>query len=210
MKVKYIKSIEDSWLTTGQEYIVYAVSAYDDCVNYCLCIDGNIGWCPFYDFEITDPRPSRFWILNVTWKVHTRVLTNIHVSYVKDLIDCVKSFFGKKTCPSTETRLVADSCLSFKEFANEDFYERFIDGGEEEEEIFYRYQQAMELEFPNPSVLEKADVGDRDWLICPFCIDAWEHSDTTFAMVVCPKCEKVMHNPRYDDGFYQLPIRWNP
>jgi len=60
----------------------------------------------------------------------------------------------------------------------------------------------MDLEFPNPNVNLVATIGDDRWLICTSCLDAWESQVQDLAMVICPKCKQVMHNPRYKD---QLP-----
>ena len=57
----------------------------------------------------------------------------------------------------------------------------------------------MDLEFPDPLIQDKATIADDQWLMCPFCIDAWEDSDKTMAQVVCPKCFRKMQNPRYND-----------
>jgi uncharacterized CHY-type Zn-finger protein len=54
----------------------------------------------------------------------------------------------------------------------------------------------MNLEFPDPSIVESAQIGDDEWLICPKCIDAWK-STTRDALVICPNCKKMFINPRY-------------
>jgi hypothetical protein len=50
---------------------------------------------------------------------------------------------------------------------------------------------------PNSEVKEIAQIGDEKWLMCLSCIDAWEDSDARNAMVICPNCKIVQHNPRY-------------
>lgn len=35
----------------------------------------------------------------------------------------------------------------------------------------------MDLEFSDPSITEVAEIGDKDGLICPKCIDAWKWDD---------------------------------
>ena len=52
------------------------------------------------------------------------------------------------------------------------------------------------LMIPDPKIEEIAIEGNSKWLICPSCNDAWE-SISSKAMVVCPKCDQVCHNPRY-------------
>lgn len=51
------------------------------------------------------------------------------------------------------------------------------------------------LKMPDSRITETAIQGDSQWLICPHCNDAWE-SISSDAMVICPKCEHVCHNPR--------------
>ena len=54
------------------------------------------------------------------------------------------------------------------------------------------------LQTPNPLVSKSAIMLDEMWLMCPDCIDAWESSSQD-AMIICPKCDKALHNPRYVD-----------
>jgi hypothetical protein len=87
--------------------------------------------------------------------------------------------------------------LGFPEWANSNcFYTDLIEGEEEAWEIFLGYKKLMYVEFPDPAVVEKAQIGDEDWLICPLCIDAWK-SNTQDALVTRPKCKTVLNNPRY-------------
>jgi len=88
----------------------------------------------------------------------------------------------------------------FPEWLNEPLFESYLTHyGESEGEIFKNYKELMDLEFPDKSVSLDAQIGDTDWLICPNCIDAWESPNDKDAMVRCPKCEKIMNNPRYVD-----------
>ena len=58
----------------------------------------------------------------------------------------------------------------------------------------------QELQVDNPSIEKSATILDETWLMCPDCIDAWENTSTS-AMVICPKCNQVLHNPRWE-GFH--------
>lgn len=49
---------------------------------------------------------------------------------------------------------------------------------------------------PDSNILEIAIEASSDWLICPKCNDAWK-SHSRHAMVDCPKCNNIMHNPHY-------------
>jgi|GEM_PF-6525765 len=51
------------------------------------------------------------------------------------------------------------------------------------------------LKKSDPKVVERAITESSNWFICPRCIDAWE-SDSLVAMVICPKCQCALHNPR--------------
>src|SRR5207249_1352273 len=44
------------------------------------------------------------------------------------------------------------------------------------------------------SILETASSIGANWLICPKCNEGWE-SDSSKAMVICPKCACAFHNP---------------
>jgi hypothetical protein len=62
----------------------------------------------------------------------------------------------------------------------------------------------MDLEFPDSSISETAQVGDGEWLICPSFIDAWKYGSNREALVRCPKCLKVYNNPRYKNEYPHL------
>ena len=95
--------------------------------------------------------------------------------------------------------------FGFSEWVQDpNFYTNLVDGDVEEMKIFEKYKKKMELEFPNSSIQDKANIGDEQWLMCPYCIDAWEDPDKTMALVVCPKCLKTMQNPRNKDELPHL------
>lgn len=51
------------------------------------------------------------------------------------------------------------------------------------------------LKQSDPRVLASGVSAASNWLICPKCNDAWE-SHSQEAMVICPNCICVVHNPR--------------
>jgi len=51
------------------------------------------------------------------------------------------------------------------------------------------------LKKTDPNIIENAIEASSTWLMCPECNDAWE-SRSRHAMVICPKCECALHNPR--------------
>lgn len=78
------------------------------------------------------------------------------------------------------------------------FFDKLTDGEKLEIDIFRKYKELMDLEFPDPSVTQLAQIGDEQWLICPDCVDAWESSGAVDALVRCPKCLKLFNNPRFN------------
>lgn len=92
--------------------------------------------------------------------------------------------------------------LGFPEWANQlDFYDNLTDGKQQEIKIFKSYKELMDLEFPNSSVSETAQVGDNEWLICPICLEAWQYNDGRDALVKCLKCLKILNNPHYKSEY---------
>ncbi len=92
--------------------------------------------------------------------------------------------------------------LMFPEWINEIMFAHYlIDGDERREQIFKAYKAAMDLEFPDSAITEIAQIGDDEWLICPFCIDAWICQNSIDALVICPKCSTKFNNPRYKNEY---------
>lgn len=52
------------------------------------------------------------------------------------------------------------------------------------------------LQQPNFSIKLRAQIIDGNWLLCPNCQEAWELLSSD-AMVICPKCDQILHNPHY-------------
>jgi hypothetical protein len=101
---------------------------------------------------------------------------------------------------SSNTRTI----WTYPEWAeNEYYYDLLTDGETKEVRIFEKYKYLMDLEFPNPSIQEHATALDDEWLMCPICIDAWQ-STSKDGMVICPKCERMLHNPRYEKRIIRL------
>ena len=55
-----------------------------------------------------------------------------------------------------------------------------------------------QLKIPDQHIFKSATILDKTWLMCPDCIDAWE-STSKDTMVICPKCNQVLRNPRRDN-----------
>ena len=92
--------------------------------------------------------------------------------------------------------------FGYTEWATQlDFYDNLTDGEEREVRIFKSYRELMDLEFPDSSISEAAQIGDNIWLICPICIDPWQYNGDRDALVKCPKCQKIFNNPRYKNEY---------
>jgi hypothetical protein len=90
--------------------------------------------------------------------------------------------------------------FSFKEWATEEtFYERLVDRADQEQGTFRVWKEFMDLEFPNPSIVDGAEVLDGGWLLCPKCSEAWE-SQGSEGMTRCPKCRALLSNPFFMAG----------
>ena len=95
--------------------------------------------------------------------------------------------------------------FGYTEWATQlDFYDNLTDGEEREVRIFKSYRELMDLEFPDSSISEAAQIGDNIWLICPICIDPWQYNGDRDALVKCPKCQKIFNNPRYKNEYPRL------
>jgi hypothetical protein len=170
-KYDFFQNYENA-LKITKEYIVYSISYYEDHVNYLIFDEYKR---PFWYcdklFIILDSKLSAYW-------------------YYKN--------YENKNYP-------LKMILGYFELINEeehydDLLKENKDCNEEKEkealEIFYKRKKEMDMEFPDFSVKEKANTIDQNWFICPKCMDAWE-SNSIFGMVECPKCNTIMHNPRY-------------
>ena len=154
-------------IIVGQQYLVYALTQLAGFPGYFICE------------KYSDRYP--LWYPSIFFEIVYPKLSRYWIPSIKD---------DRKT----QKRLF----LGFPEWANDDyFYDGLVDGDGYESKTFNAYRQLMDLEFSDNSIKEKAEIGDENWLICPTCIDAWESVVNLDAMVVCPKCKKTYHNPRY-------------
>jgi len=95
--------------------------------------------------------------------------------------------------------------FGFSEWANQlNFYDNLTDGEQQEVQIFKSYKELMDLEFPDSFIAETAEIIDNEWLICHECLDAWQYNDDRDALVKCPKCLKILNNPRYKNEYPHL------
>jgi hypothetical protein len=164
-----------------KEYNVYAMEIWNDKPVYYVC-DHEFGFLPPFipakipcSFcEIIDDRLSRYWVF---W-------------YNKNLKVAMWAFpewAGGWECINEPD-----------EYVNEGFYDRMMNGKQSDIKIFDVYKEAIDMEYPNHLVSERAKILDEEWLQCPFCLDAWKSVNAMNAMVKCPSCQYVAHHPRYN------------
>lgn len=165
-----ISQIETYPLIIGKEYTVYAIEENKNQIWFCICDES------YFLYPMWRPYP------------------------LFEIVDNKLSRYWIFALDSSTEK--ATPIISFPEWANDPyFYGELVEGGpiDPNAVCFKKYRELMDLEFSDAAVSEKAQIGDQDWLICPLCIDGWECANTRDAMVKCPKCRKVMHNPRYND-----------
>jgi len=162
-----INKKEQYYLTKGEEYTVYAVGE----------ISGNT-WYSILDGGSNAP----LWNPSILFEITDNRLS-------RHWVFSLEENEGFKT-----------TFLSFPEWANDPYYYGNLIEGESDDPtalVFRRYKDLMDLEFPDKNIEEIAQVGNESWLICPCCLDAWECNNTLDGMVKCPKCTRIIHNPRY-------------
>lgn len=164
----YEISYEEFSVKEGFEYTVYALGMNYGHIWYCICDDNYFFYPNWNPSTLFEIVDNR---LSRYWVLGFREQNN-------------------KKIP----------LLSFCEWVNDEyFYGELVDGNANEPNavIFRKYKELLDLEFPDSSVTEIAQIGDEEWLICPKCLDAWQSKNNQDALVKCPKCQLVLNNPRY-------------
>lgn len=171
-----INKESDFYVDVGSEYIVYGMTVRNDCIWYYIC-DRVFTYYPRW-------KPSSFF----------------------EVIDPRLSRYWIFSCKKFKNYSKAHPIITFPEWADNhpDFYDKLTDGEQKEVIIFKTYKELMDLEFPDSSISEAAQIGDNVWLICPLCMDAWQFSNEEDALVRCPKCKHVLNNPRYKNEWPHL------
>jgi hypothetical protein len=138
---------ERAYIRVGKEYIVYGLCQFSDDIDF-LVYEESI--CSF-----------PIWCLSLFFEIINPLASRYWLCSIKENYKDQKGVV-----------------VGFPEMIKDDsFYNNLTDGEEEELKIFRYYRKLMDLEFPNNSIKEKAQIGDEKWLMCPSCIDAWEGSD---------------------------------
>ena len=167
IKKNYSISYPEFSVLVGKEYVVYGMTLNLGYIWYYLC-DEHFDYYPVW-------KPSSFFEV-----VDSRLSRYWIYSY--------------QVHPDIETYPV----IAFPEWANNlDYYDKLTDGDDPEVAIFKTYKELMDLEFPDSSISKAAQIGDAEWLICPLCWEPWQNSEDIDALVRCPKCQKILNNPRY-------------
>ena len=154
-------------LKIDKEYIVYSMTIHDGYAWYVIC-DENFSYHP-----------------------------NWHPCPLFEIVDNRLSKYWLFFYGRANEFYLSQTIWAFPEWCHtRGYFDRLYDAEEKEIEIFEKYRQLMDLEFPDPSILDAAEKIDDEWLLCPFCIDAWQ-PNSKVGMVVCPECKKTLHNPLY-------------
>ena len=182
MKIKCISNRdyssfnEESYIKERKEYTTYALSVFEGSIWYCICDE-------MYTFY---PR----WYSSIFFKITDNRLSRFWIGGYRKENDKILPF------------------LTFPEWVrNPYFYGELIENNSNDPNaiIFRKYKELMDLEFPDSSISETAQIGDGEWLICPKCIDAWQSKSDRDALVKCPKCQTIYNNPRYKNEWPHLP-----
>lgn len=100
--------------------------------------------------------------------------------------------------------------LAFGAWARDQyFYDRLTDRVDGDVSVFARHKELMDLEFPDPYIVARANAPDARRVTCSKCGDEWEASGTA-AMLRCSRCSTVQHNPFYGtpEGRLTFPPIW--
>lgn len=161
-------------ITVNKIYVIYAALSLNGYPGYFICDDDTDVYPLWY--------PSNFFNI-----IDSRLSRYWIGSVQEDDKTKTTLFFG------------------FFEWANEDFFhDHLIDGEAREMDLFRKYKQLMDLEFPDSAITQAASIGDQEWLICPSCLDAWKNSNCDDALVMCPICHQTFCNPRYQNKFPRI------
>jgi hypothetical protein len=162
-------------LERNKEYIVYAMTINEGYVWYYIC-DNNFSYYPVW-------KPCPLFEI-----VDNRISRYWVFSYKKGL-----------------NYTKAHAIWSYPEWADDpNYYDKLTDGDKREVSLFKAYKEKMYFEFSDSIISDTAQIGDKEWLICPCCIDAWQLKNDKDALVKCPKCQKILNNPRYKNEWPYL------
>lgn len=163
------ENLQDFHLDPDRVYVVYGITVRDGDIWYYIC-DEHFTYYP-------------------RWKP----------SYMFDVVDSTLSRYWIYSQKKLDSYVKPYPIITFPEWANNhpDFYDKLTDNESHETELFLKYKELMDIEFPNPLITEKAHLVDEQSIMCPACSNVWEHQNSVDAMVKCPSCNVVVHNPRY-------------
>lgn len=157
-------------LTINSYYIVYGMTLHGGYIWYYIQDDRNLNYPTMYPcglFEVTNGQLSKCWIFSF--------------------------YYEKGTNPVKKQTIIA-----YPDWANhaEHYYNDLHSGDSLKIQLFQKYKAFMDLEFPHLGVKDKAIAIDNQRLFCSHCQNRWQTESKT-GMVICPNCERFMHNPNY-------------
>lgn len=82
--------------------------------------------------------------------------------------------------------------ISFPEWAEDFFfYQNLVEGKRGAGQIFRKYENNIQNEFADPSIVRTAGMLKESWYQCPVCEEAWEY-DASGEVIVCPSCKEKL------------------
>lgn len=157
-------------LLIGKSYIVYAMNLWAGKISYLIM--GEIGQFPS-------------WI----------------PSELFEIVDGKLSKWWHYSINPDKSKNTIDAVWGYKALTDQsDHFDKLVDGDKGVLEVFIQYKEQMDLEFPDPTISDIAEVmEDGEWFFCPKCNNAWE-SQSLDGMVKCPNCGTILKNPKYLGG----------
>lgn len=160
---------ENFHLTYNKDYTVYGIEYLDEQeINFMIKDDTGVIYPKFFPssfFEIIDSRLSRYFIGT-----------------------------SEKQYPIKDIKYPA--FISYKEIVlNGFFYDDFIECKNEANQIFEKYKDLIDNEFPS-SELKDAELIENNWVFCCNCDESFEVKYNN-GIIICPNCKHKCNNPLF-------------
>lgn len=155
------------YLTHGKSYTIYGIEFTKEGFSNFILIDDtevtNLNFFPSEFFEIIDNRISKYWV-------------------------------GTQCSSYPLNDIIPPTTISFKEIeTNEFFLGNLLNGESDSQQIFLKYKNMIENEFPDED-LKTAEVIGGNWVSCNYCGEVWEIKSND-GIIVCPKNFERNNNP---------------
>ena len=133
-------------------------------------------------------------------------MSNLKRTLAKDLLFLLKQGYNVKKIASWADSLywknIGQNIPDLESIAFMDAGPEFVLG----EEALCRIAQKWleegdkeDLAVTVAEIKERAEDIGQGWSYCPVCHDAWKNT-SSHAMVKCPSCDSMLHNPNYVQG----------